>query len=73
MKDANGKIAVDYPDLDAEKIDDRVKNLEDMATLYRLCKFARQPINSNQNCWGYGSTNALLNDSTQAKNYSQNK
>ena len=36
VKDANGEIAVDYPNLDAEGIDDQsVKDLEDMVTLYR--------------------------------------
>ena len=36
VKDTNGEITVDYPDLDAEGIDDQsVKNLEEMVTLYR--------------------------------------
>ncbi len=36
VKDANGEITVDYPDLDAEGIDDQsVKMLEEMVTLYR--------------------------------------
>ena len=36
VKDTNGEIAVDYPDLDAEGVDDRsVKILEDMVTLHR--------------------------------------
>ena len=36
VKDTNGEITVDYPDLDAEGIDDQsVKDLEDMVTLYR--------------------------------------
>ena len=36
VKDTDGGIAVDYPDLDAEGIDDQsVKILEDMVTLYR--------------------------------------
>ena len=36
VKDADGGITVDYPDLDAEGIDDQsVKILEDMVTLYR--------------------------------------
>ena len=36
VKDTNGEITVDYPDLDAEGIDDQsVKMLEDMVTLYR--------------------------------------
>ena len=36
MKDTNGEITIDYPDLDAEGIDDQsVKDLEDMANLYR--------------------------------------
>ena len=36
VKDTNGEITVDYPDLDAEGIDDQsVKMLEEMVTLYR--------------------------------------
>ena len=36
VKDANGEITVDYPDLDAEGIDDQsVKIVENMVTLYR--------------------------------------
>jgi hypothetical protein len=36
VKDTNGGITVDYPDLDAEGIDDQsVKALEEMVTLYR--------------------------------------
>ena len=36
VKDTNGEIAVDYPDLDAEGIDNQsVKMLEEMVTLYR--------------------------------------
>ena len=36
VNDANGEITVDYPDIDAEGIDDQsVKILEDMVTLYR--------------------------------------
>ena len=36
VKDTDGRITVDYPDLDAEGIDDQsVKDLEDMANLYR--------------------------------------
>ena len=36
VKDTNGEITVDYPDLDAEEIDDQsVKTLQDMVTLYR--------------------------------------
>ena len=36
VKDTNGEITVDYPDLDAEGVDDQsVKTLEDMVTLYR--------------------------------------
>ena len=36
VKDAYGEITVNYPDLDAEGIDDQsVKDLEDMANLYR--------------------------------------
>ena len=36
VKDTDGGITVDYPDLDAEGIDDQsVKDLEDMANLYR--------------------------------------
>ena len=36
VKDTNGEITVDYPDLDAEGIDDQsVKDLEDMVTLYQ--------------------------------------
>ena len=36
VKDTNSEIAVYYPDLDAEGIDDQsVKDLEDMANLYR--------------------------------------
>ena len=36
VKDTNGEITVDYPDLDAEGIDDQsVKILENMANRYR--------------------------------------
>jgi hypothetical protein len=36
VKDTNGEIAVDYPDLDAEGIDDQsVKMLEEMVALYQ--------------------------------------
>ena len=36
VKDTNGEITVDYPDLDAEGIDDQsVKTLEEMVALYR--------------------------------------
>ena len=36
VKDTNGEITVDYPDLDAEGIDDQsVKTIEEMVTLYR--------------------------------------
>ena len=36
VKDTNGEITIDNPDLDAEGIDDQsVKDLEDMANLYR--------------------------------------
>ena len=36
VKDANGEITVDYPDLDAEGIDDQsVKMLENMVMLYQ--------------------------------------
>ena len=36
VKDTNGEITVNYPDLDAEGIDDQsVKILEDMVALYR--------------------------------------
>ena len=36
VKDTNGQITVNYPDLDAEGIDDQsVKILEDMVALYR--------------------------------------
>ena len=36
VKDTNSEITVDYPDLDAEGIDDQsVKTLEEMVTLYR--------------------------------------
>ncbi len=36
VKDTDGGITVDYPDLDAEGIDDQsVKDLEDMANFYR--------------------------------------
>ena len=36
VKDTDGKIIVDYPDIDAEGIDDQsVKILKDMVTLYR--------------------------------------
>ena len=36
VKDTNGEITVDYPDLDAEGVDDQsVKILENMVTLYR--------------------------------------
>ena len=36
VKDTNGEFTVDYPDLDAEGFDDQsVKDLEDMANLYR--------------------------------------
>ena len=36
VKDTDGGITVDYPDLDAEGIDDQsVKILENMVTLYR--------------------------------------
>ena len=36
VKDTNGEINVDYPDLDAEGVDDQsVKISEEMATLYR--------------------------------------
>ena len=36
VKDANGEITVDYPDLDAEGVDDQsVKILEDMVMLYQ--------------------------------------
>ena len=36
VKDTDGGITVDYPDLDAEGIDDQsVKDLKDMANLYR--------------------------------------
>ncbi len=36
VKDANGEITVDYPDLDAEGIDDQsVKMLENMVRLYQ--------------------------------------
>ena len=36
VKATNGEITIDYPDLDAEGIDDQsVKDLEDMANLYR--------------------------------------
>ncbi len=36
VKDANGEITVDHPDLDAEGVDDQsVKMLEEMVTLYR--------------------------------------
>ena len=36
VKYLNGKFTIDYPDLDAEGIDDQsVKILEDMVTLYR--------------------------------------
>ena len=35
VKDTNGEITVDYPNLNAEGIDDQsVKTLEDMVTLY---------------------------------------
>ena len=36
VKNIDGEITVDYPDIDAEGIDDQsVKILEDMVTLYR--------------------------------------
>ena len=36
VKDTDGKITVDYPDLDAEGVDDQsVKTIEEMVTLYR--------------------------------------
>ena len=36
VKNIDGEITVDYPDIDAEGIDDQsVKILEDMVTMYR--------------------------------------
>ena len=36
VKNTDGEISVDYPDIDTEGIDDQsVKILEDMVTLYR--------------------------------------
>ena len=36
VKDTNGEITIDYPDLDAEGIDDQsVKKLEEMVALYQ--------------------------------------
>ena len=36
IRDTNGEFTIDYPDLDAERIDDQsVKTLEEMVTLYR--------------------------------------
>ena len=36
VKNTDGEITVDYPDIDAEGIDDQsVKMLEEMVTLYR--------------------------------------
>ena len=36
VKNIDGEITVDYPDIDAEEIDDQsVKILEDMVPLYR--------------------------------------
>ena len=36
VKNTDGEITVDYPDIDAKGIDDQsVKILEDMVTLYR--------------------------------------